>query len=391
MGRKIGIWILGARGSIATSVIFGVAALKKRTIRPTGMVTARDFFLPLGLAEVEDFVFGGHEVRAGSLKDSGLKQVQSHILSHEIWEAGSDFAEETESEIRPGILGPEEKDDEKKHPAELVDEIRGHLHDFRSQHSLQEVIVVNLTSTEAYRELPPAWNSMPEFLDDLKRGSSFPASVLYAFAAFQEGCPYINFTPSWGNSVPALIELAEQKKLPHCGKDGKTGETLIKTALAPMFFARNLQVMSWEGYNMLGNGDGKTLADPDRCKSKVRSKDEALKKILRDDSLHTKVSIDYVPSLGDWKTAWDFVHFRGFLDTAMSFQFTWQGSDSALAAPLVLDLIRLTEFAKRKGELGVMKHTAAFFKSPMGIEEHDFFRQMAILEKYVQQHLSASR
>ncbi len=174
--------------------------------------------------------------------------------------------------------------------------------------------------------------------------------------------------------------------MPHCGNDGKTGETLLKTTLAPMFAARNLRVLAWQGYNMLGNRDGEVLSDSAHRESKVRNKNEALRSLLGDDSVHTHVSIDYVPSLQDWKTAWDFVHFEGFLGTRMSLQFTWSGSDSALAAPLVLDLIRLADFAHARGEAGEMPQVACFFKAPLSGGTHDFLRQHQVLLEYVRNH-----
>jgi myo-inositol-1-phosphate synthase len=182
--------------------------------------------------------------------------------------------------------------------------------------------------------------------------------------------------------VPALRELARERRVPHCGNDGKTGETLIKTVLAPMFTARALKVLSWQGYNMLGNRDGAVLADAAHRETKVRNKNDALRQLLGDAGVHTHVGIDYVPSLQDWKTAWDFIHFEGFLGARMSLQFTWTGSDSALAAPLVLDLVRLADLAAERGEGGEMPHTAAFFKAPLGGGTHDFHLQVQLLHEY---------
>jgi len=195
----------------------------------------------------------------------------------------------------------------------------------------------------------------------------------------------VNFTPSLGAAPPALHELAQKHHVPFYGSDGKTGETLMKTVLAPLFRYRNLEVLSWEGFNILGGGDGQVLNDPRHKRSKVRSKSGVLASILGY-TPHTGVSIEYVPSLGNWKTAWDFIHFRGFLGTKMSVQFIWQGCDSLLAAPLVLDLVRLTEFAHRKGEVGPMRHLACFFKDPMGVEVHSFTDQVRVLLDYVERH-----
>jgi myo-inositol-1-phosphate synthase len=165
------------------------------------------------------------------------------------------------------------------------------------------------------------------------------------------------------------------------GCDGKTGETLLKSVLAPMFRQRNLQVMSWVGHNIFGNLDAVVLDDPANKRAKVKSKDHLLHQILGYRP-QTLVSIERIESLGDWKTAWDHIHFRGFLGTPMTLQFTWQGCDSLLAAPLVLDLVRFTERAWRRGETGRLRFLASFFKSPYDVEEQDFTRQFQMLEAW---------
>jgi myo-inositol-1-phosphate synthase len=207
------------------------------------------------------------------------------------------------------------------------------------------------------------------------------ASTIYAYAAVQEKCPYINFTPSSGALIPAVIGLAGRWGVPVMGNDGKTGETLVKSALAPLFLCRNLDVLSWEGFNILGNMDGCVLDHPENKESKIKSKDQVLSKILGY-PLHSRVHIHYVPSLDDQKTAWDFIHFRGFLGSKMSLQFIWQGYDSLLAAPLILDLVRLAELAKRRGEGGLMPHLASYFKAPLGVEEHRLYEQFQMLLRY---------
>ena len=187
-----------------------------------------------------------------------------------------------------------------------------------------------------------------------------------------------------GADCPAIEELAKNFSVCHAGRDGKTGETLLKSVLAPMFAARNFDVMSWVGHNILGNADGQILAHPEHKRAKLTSKDSALKSVLPGD-LQTHTSIEFIESLGDWKTAWDHVHFRGFLGVSMSFQFTWQGCDSALAAPLVLDLARLAEHSARRGETGALGHLASFFKSPINVRDHDFFAQLRALYEYAEQ------
>jgi myo-inositol-1-phosphate synthase len=183
--------------------------------------------------------------------------------------------------------------------------------------------------------------------------------------------------------LPALDELARLRRVPIAGQDGKTGETLLKAVLAPMFAARNLRVLSWVGHNILGGGDGRTLSDPINKLSKVRSKVALLGSLL-EEKPQTHVSIEYIESLDDWKTAWDHIHFEGFLGTKMTMQFTWQGCDAILAAPLVLDLARMALLAQRRGEFGAMRHLACFFKSPLESSEHDFTKQYALFSDYVE-------
>jgi myo-inositol-1-phosphate synthase len=211
--------------------------------------------------------------------------------------------------------------------------------------------------------------------------TDIPASSLYAWAALDLGIPFINFTPSLGASFPAALDLAQERKTNTCGKDGKTGETMMKTVLAPMFAHRNFKILSWVGHNIFGNRDGLVLDDPRNKESKVRTKDQVIEQIVGYRP-KTHVSIEYIESMDDWKTAWDHVHFQGFLGVKMAMQFTWQGCDSILAAPLVIDLARLTLFAHRRGEVGILRHLACFFKNPMGVVEHDFFKQFHMLGEY---------
>lgn len=391
--RKIGIWLIGALGSISTTVVIGALALRKGLIHSTGMITATDPFKGLGLVGVDALEFGGCDVRKGSLCEtahhlaSETRAIDVHILEEieddltlleqdiqtgtarncgEAIERLADYPVRCEVSIREEIL-----------------EIRENLHRFREEKELTEVVVVNLASTEPPLDLQYCHGDPVAFEACLDKNdlSAVRASTLYAYAAIQEGCPYINFTPSNAALFPAMIKLAEKNNVPVMGNDGKTGETLVKSALAPMFTCRNLDVLSWEGFNILGNMDGQVLDDPKNRESKIRTKDHVLGKILGY-SPHSRVRIDYVPSLDDQKTAWDFIHFKGFLGAKMSLQFIWQGYDSLLAAPLILDLVRLAELAKRRGDAGIMPHMASFFKAPLGVDEHALFEQYQMLLDY---------
>jgi len=243
--------------------------------------------------------------------------------------------------------------------------------------------VVNVASTEPPTDVtgwPTSWAELERQLN-AGEACSLPASSLYAIAALDAGHSYLNFTPSLGPAIPAIDELARLRRSRYYGCDGKTGETLMKSVLAPMFAQRNLRVLSWVGHNIFGNMDGHVLDDPTNKRAKVASKDHLVREILGY-SPKTVVSIEYVPDMDDWKTAWDHIHFAGFLGLPMTLQFTWQGCDSALAAPLVLDLVRFTELANRRGTIGAMPFLASFFKSPYGVNEHAFDRQFQMLEDW---------
>jgi myo-inositol-1-phosphate synthase len=268
-------------------------------------------------------------------------------------------------------------------PREFVRAVQRDLDEFRKSSGARRMVVVNLATTEP----PPSPEVLALDRAGFERaldrsGARLPTSALYAYAALDLGAPYVNFTPSTGASLAGLEALAVARGVPHAGRDGKTGETLLKSALAPMFRMRSLQVRSWVGFNVLGNADGLALADPTTAASKTESKGKVVPSILGYEP-HTLVRIDYVPTLGDWKTAWDLIQFEGFLKTPMTLQFTWQGSDSALAAPLVLDLVRLVDLAAARGERGGLGHLAFFFKSPVSSEVHDLAEQYALLCQHV--------
>lgn len=392
--RRIGIWLIGAHGGVATTATLGLAALRKGLTGNQGLVTQRPEFEQLDLTEWKDFVVGGHEIRKTTLEDeANLLRENSHAFEADLIHKCRGELKKIDRAIRPGVLfnvgetienlaAPANRR-RKESPREAVARVQKDIEDFARRNKLDQVVVVNVASTEPPqdREIPPTWKQLDRLLDKPTK-CPLAASSLYAIAAIQSGFPYVNFTPSAGSAPSAICELADQLGVCHAGRDGKTGETLMKSVLAPMFANRNLEVMSWVGHNIFGNMDGKVLDDPANKRTKVVSKDRLLAEILGY-SPQTLVSIEYIESLGDWKTAWDHIHFRGFLGTPMALQFTWQGCDSLLAAPLVLDLVRLTELAARVGESGVLKFLACFFKSPLGAEEHDFAKQYQTLLDWV--------
>ena len=399
--RRVGLWLIGAFGGVGSTVALGLACLARKLSPPTGLVTALPVCDGLDLDGPADFVVGGHDIRQSDFRESvlGLNERSGVFTARQI-EACSPELLAWSGNVRPGtviqsndtIRALADLPDVQKvrSPREAIDRVQADLRAFQAKHKLDQVVVVNVASTEPPFELADEHRRLETLEAALDRATppALPASSLYAYAALDAGLPYVNFTPSLGTSCPAARRTGPPAGVPHGGQDGKTGETLLKTVLAPMFAARHLDVLSWVGHNILGGGDGRTLNDPDNKASKVRSKDAALAAILGYKP-QTHVSIEYVESLDDWKTAWDHVHFAGFLGTKMALQFTWQGCDSVLAAPLVIDLARLALLAQRRGERGVMAHLACFFKSPMGTDEHDFFRQWAAFAAVCRRPVSA--
>lgn len=374
---------------MATVAATGLAALKKGLADKCGLVTGLPRFSEIDLVDWARIVVGGHDIRAGCLVGEARNfQLSSRALPEQLVEQVADELEAIDQRIKPGCLhrcgtaieqlaAPELLNDTRS-AAEKIEQVRNDLRTFQTDNQLAKVVVINVASTE----IPVDVDALPETWDEAEsRLEDFPVSTLYAIAAIQEGCAYVNFTPSLGSNCPAVCQLADSLGVLHAGRDGKTGETLLKSILAPMFAMRNLNVMSWVGHNIFGNMDGQVLDDPANKKTKVQSKDQLLGEILGY-SPQSHISIEYIRSLGDWKTAWDHIHFQGFLGTPMVMQFTWQGCDSILAAPLVLDLFRLTERAMRTGQSGVMDWLACFFKSPMGVPENNLVHQFAMLEKW---------
>lgn len=391
--RSTGIWIIGALGEVATTLMTGTLALRQGLASTAGLVTELPPFSRMSLAPLDTLVFGGADIRDRSLPETAREiGRRSRSFSEEILSgtAESLAAIDDDITIEPRLAwDPRRFAPELPSLGELVDMQRRMLREFTSRHRLDHLLVVDLSSAEPAVAEADGHRTMEGFagLVENDRKDLVPPSMAWAYAAFLEGCSHVNFTPNAGAAVPALQGLALDKGLAYYGNDGKTGETLVKTALAPMFVHRNLRIMSWEGVNLLGNNDGRTLADSDHRRTKLAHKAGVLGRILPYPA-HSQVTINYVPSLGDWKTAWDMIHFQGFLDVPMTMQFTWQGCDSLLAAPLLLDIVRFGEFAARHGEAGPMRHLASFFKHPIGVEEMAFFPQFEMLLDYARRHLA---
>jgi myo-inositol-1-phosphate synthase len=419
--RRVGIWLVGAKGGVASTAILGLSALKRGLIASDGLVSCLPPFQRLPLADWSNIVVGGHEIRKVSLVETVLRlTAKDRIAPVALVEQCREELEQIDRRIRPGTIqnvGPtiaalaDDSVPRDETPRQAIDRLRGDMAAFVQSERLAHLVVVNVASTEPPVDAagwPASWAELGQMLDNPRTPHTpcavdgtrsvpttiqpttiqpttiqLPASSLYAIAAFEAGCSFINFTPSLGPAPMAIDELARLRGVCYYGCDGKTGETLMKSVLAPMFAQRNLRVLSWVGHNIFGNMDADVLDDPTNKQAKVASKDHLIREILGYRP-QTLVSIEKIADMGDWKSAWDHIHFSGFLGLPMTLQFTWQGCDSALAAPLVLDLVRFTELAHRRGQVGQMPFLANFFKSPYGTTEHRFDRQYRMLEDWAE-------
>ncbi|MEU4409621.1 inositol-3-phosphate synthase [Streptosporangium sp. NPDC023963] len=371
---RTGVWLVGARGSVAVTSVIGALAVRAGLAQPTGCVTELPEFGGAGLPGLGDLVFGGHDIVPTPLEKKAAALAGAGIVPARLVEALRDELADVEENLRQVPLA--------ENQAATAELISADITEFRLRHGLERVVVINVSTTEPAPEPHPAYADLELLEAELAVSRDLlPPSALTAYAAFRAGCPYVDFTPSTGARLPALDRLAGLAGLPYGGHDGKTGETLVKSVLAPMFAQRNLRVRTWSGMNLLGGGDGANLADPAANAAKAASKQRVLGETLGY-TPQGETRIEYVEDIGDFKTAWDLVTFEGFLGTPMRMEFTWHGCDSALAAPLILDLARLTAAAHRSGRTGPLSELAFFFKDPLGVVPHALADQWRVLRAF---------
>lgn len=376
---RVGLWLIGARGSVATAAAVGVHALATGIAPPTGCATAGAAFTGVPLPSYHELVVGGHDVSAVPVGRRAELLAEAGMLPAPIVAATRSALDEVDSEVRPGYVPAAHSGSQ----AEAIRRLAHDISDFRERHALAHVVVIDVSSTEA---LP---TDRPEFHDTELLEAALadptqavlPPSSIAALAAVESGSAYACFTPSAGLWLPAVRARADRRGIPYAGQDGKTGETLLRTVLAPMFTERGMHVRSWAGTNLLGGGDGATLADPAAVQSKLISKNRGLVSLVGDHVV-APLHIDNVPDLGDVKTAWDHVHVEGFLSTRITLQTTWSAYDSMLAAPLVIDLARLLALADAAGQTGPLPALGFFFKDPWGSDVHAFADQATALRSW---------
>lgn len=355
---RTGIWFIGARGSVAVTATVGALALRAGLTAPTGCVTELPPLRSAALPAWPDLVFGGHDVVAVPLLKKAETLAAAGVLPAGLVAALSGELTAVEEDLRPLPLASGQSETARLITADIVA--------FRRRHAVNRVVVVNVATTEAAPPPDPAHDDLRALRRAMVRsGAVLPPSALAAYAAFTAGCSFVDFTASTGARLPALDELARDRGVPYAGSAGKTGETLLKSMLAPMFNLRNLRVQSWSGLNLLGGGDGESISDPGANAAQVAGTQRVLRDALGYEPRGTS-RIDYVEDIGEVTTAWDLVTFSGFLGTGMRLELTWHGCDSALAAPLVLDVARLVAAAHRAGYVGPLSDLGFFFANPVG-------------------------
>jgi myo-inositol-1-phosphate synthase len=333
-------------------------------------------------------VFGGWDINSDSLAEAAkehevlsykqFKAAEEVLLGLHPWKAISD----------PRFLSNIEGanfSDSKGHSASVLS-IRSDLSLFREK--CDHIVVINLGSTEKLVEIEDEIYSTTESFEKgiAENSAKISPAMLYAYASILEGVPYGNFTPSVAADIPALMELALKKGVPVAGKDGKTGQTFLKTVIAPALKARELTVEGWYSTNILGNRDGLALSNEDSLASKIKTKHSVLQSILGYEVEDHIVDIRYYKPRGDNKEAWDNIDVRGFLGQSMQIKINFLCKDSILAAPLAIEIARCLDLAKRRGEGGVQDQLSVFFKLPMsldGMPEHAFHKQERMLSEWI--------
>jgi len=402
---KLGVMIPGM-GAVATTFVAGVEAIRKELAQPIGSLTQmgtirlgkrtdarspqiKDF---VPLAGLDDLVFTGWDIFTDDMYASAL---HAGVLDRDLLDKIKPFLQSIEP--RPAVFdrnyvrkldGPNVK--KGKNKRDLAEQLRADIREFKKSSGASRLIMIWCGSTEIFLRPTAVHASVKAFEKGLEQNDeNIASSMIYAYAALSEGVPFANGAPNLTVDIPAMYELSRRNLAPICGKDFKTGQTLVKTILAPGFKARMLGLSGWYSTNILGNRDGEVLDDPDSFKTKEESKLGVLEHILQPQmypdlygKVFHKVRINYYPPRGDNKEGWDNIDIFGWLGYPMQIKVDFLCRDSILAAPIVLDLVLFLDLAQRCAELsgiGIQEWLSFYFKSPMTAPglypEHDLFIQ----------------
>jgi myo-inositol-1-phosphate synthase len=407
---KLGVMIPGM-GAVATTFVAGVEAVRKGIAEPIGSLTQMGTirlgkrtegnspkiteFVPL--SKLNDLVFTGWDIFEDNMYDAATN---AGVLDYRLLDKIKPFLKG----IKPmkavfdhnyvkNIDGPNKK--KGKNKMDLAEQLRDDIRRFKRSSKAERLVMIWCGSTEAFLKPKEIHSSLAKFEKALtKNDADIAPSMIYAYAALQEGVPYANGAPNLSTDIPAMLELSRKMNAPICGKDYKTGQTLMKTILAPGFKARLLGMNGWFSTNILGNRDGEVLEDPASFKTKEESKLSVLEYILQPElypqlygNIHHKVKINYYPPRGDNKEGWDNIDIFGWLGYPMQIKVDFLCRDSILAAPIVLDLVLFMDLAQRSEQLrglGIQEWLSFYFKSPMTAPglypEHDLFIQLMKLK-----------
>lgn len=407
-GGKLGVLIPGLGGAVSTTFIAGLEAVKNQIALPIGSLTQmgtirlgkrdedrvpliKDF---ITLSDPNDLVFFGWDVFEDNCYEAAIKAA---VLEKDLIERVGRSLRRIKP--KPAVFRREfvkNLDGDNIKPQnnylELIEALKEDIEGFKKEHDIDRCVMVWCASTETYLKSGDVHSSISKFEKGLKKNDpNISPSMLYAYAAITSGIPYINGSPNLTVDIPAMIQLANKYEVPIGGKDFKTGQTLMKTILAPGLKARLLGLTGWYSTNILGNRDGLVLDDADSFKTKEESKLSVLEQILQPkvypslyENFYHKVSINYYPPRGDNKEGWDCVDIFGWLGYPMQIKINFLCRDSILAAPLALDLVLFFDFAKRSGLSGIQEWLSFYFKSPLCAEglypEHDLFIQLMKLK-----------
>jgi myo-inositol-1-phosphate synthase len=406
---KLGVLIPGLGGAVSTTFLAGVEAVRRELALPIGSLTQMgtirlgkrfEYRIPhiedfVPLARLDDLIVGGWDIfpdncyeaalKAGVLKQEDLEPVRSFLENLEPWPAvfNQTFVK--------NLVGGSHVKPQASH-LELVEAIKADIESFKREHMVSRCIMIWCGSTEAYLKPGAVHASLSSFEKGLKNNDpTISPSMLYAYAALTSGIPYVNGSPNCTVDIPAMVELANQCQVAIIGKDFKSGQTLIKTILAPGLKARMLGLTGWYSTNILGNRNGMVLEDKNSFKTKEESKLSVLETILQPDvykklygDFQHKVVISYYPPRGDEKEGWDAIDIFGWLGYPMQIKVNFLCRDSILAAPLVLDLVLFMDLAQRAAMTGIQEWLSFYFKNPQCAPnlypEHDLFIQLKKLK-----------
>lgn len=399
--NKLGIVVIGISGAVASTAVAGIELLKQKKIGREGLpLAALPENLTADLVEYENLVFTGwdmigDDLQAAAAAHNVLTLQQFQAVSEEL-QAVKPLAAVINAEFCHNIEG-KNVFAAANHFAG-IEKIREDIRRFRNESGADNVVMINLASTESFVDKDSeTFKTLENFEKSLGENSAeISPAMLYAYAAIGEGIAYGNFTPSVAADIPALVEYAEKTGAPIAGKDGKTGQTFIKTVIAPGLKARALKVDGWFSTNILGNRDGLALTHPDSLKSKITTKGSVLDDILGYKVEDHLVDIRYYRPRGDNKEAWDNIDIIGFLGQPMQLKINFLCKDSILAAPLVIEIARLLDYAQRCGEKGVQSQLSTFFKLPQVSDErtetpeHAIHKQQQMLIEWLAKHASAT-